>query len=58
MWAAGLVGFPVGGCGGRALVRTNLHIHFVHRPVRYMEVIMEEVNHPHPRLPACDVFVL
>ena len=35
---------PVEGCQGRAVVRTNLWVHFVHRHVKDAVVILEEVN--------------
>ena len=55
--AARSIGCPVGSCEGRATTRTNLQIHFVYRHVRDTVVIMEEVNHPYPCCPACEIFV-
>ena len=54
--AARSVEFPVEGYRGRVSTRTNLRIHFVYHHVRYMIVIMEEGNRPHPHCPVCDMF--
>ena len=48
---------PVAGCLGGASSRTNLWIHFTHRIVRDIILILEEGNHPYPRCPQCDMFV-
>ena len=60
--AAGFIGFIEGGCKGRVMMRTNLHIHFVHRHMGNTVLILEEGNRPHPFCPAwngpaCDMFV-
>ena len=39
------------------MTRTNRRIHFMHRHVRDMTVILEEGKRPHPLCPACDMFV-
>ena len=41
----------------RVTTCTNLRIHFVHRHMGDTLVIKEECKHPHPRCPACDMFV-
>ena len=55
--AYGSIGCPVGGCERQETMCTNLWIHFMHRHVCDMIVIMEEGNRPHPRCPDCDMFV-
>ena len=45
------------GCLGGASSRTNLRIHFAHRHVRYVIMILEEDNCPYPRCPQRDMFV-
>ena len=60
--SAGSIGFIVGGCKGRVTTRTNLRIHFVHRHIGNMVLILEGGNRPHPFCPswtgpACDMFV-
>ena len=42
---------------GKATTHNNLRVHSVHLHVHYTIVIMEEGNLPHPRCPACDLFV-
>ena len=42
------IGFPLGDLKGQLMTHTNLHIHFVHRPVWYTLVILEDRNLPHP----------
>ena len=39
---------PVEGCRGRAVTRTAMRIHFLHRHVRKTGIILEEGNLPHP----------
>ena len=48
---------PVEGCNGRALMRTEMRVHFWHRNVRDTVVILEEGNLPHPRCPLCNMLV-
>ena len=48
---------PVEGCRGRAVTRTAMRIHFLHRHVRKTGIILEEGNLPHPRCPRCDMLV-
>ena len=55
--AEGLVEFPAEGFRGRANFFTNLWIHFVHRHVQYMVVILEEGKLLHPCFPYFDIFV-
>ena len=45
------------GCLGGASSRTNLRIHFEHRHVRDVIVILQEGNLTYPRCPQCDMFV-
>ena len=55
--AAGSEGCPVEGCRRWATNCTNLLIHYVQCHVWDKIVILEECNHPHPRFPACDIFL-
>ena len=48
---------PVKGCSGRASTRTEMRVHFWHRHVRYIVVIMEDGNIPHPWFPLFDMLV-
>ena len=41
-WTATIISFPVEGCHGWAMIRTNIRIHFVCRHVQDTIVIMEE----------------
>ena len=54
--AFGLMGFPVEGCRGRALTRTNLWNNSVNLHVQDAIVILEEVNCPYPLFHPCDMF--
>ena len=47
----------VEGCPGRAMTRTAIRVHFLHRHVRNTFVILEEGNPPHPQCPRCDMLV-
>ena len=49
---------PVKECRGRAAMWTEMRVHFLHIYYRDTEVILEEVNLPHPRCPRCDMLVL
>ena len=40
---------PVEGCPGRAVTRTVMRVHFLHRQVLDTVVIIDEVKLPHPR---------
>ena len=55
--ASGYIGCLVGDCGGKTTTHTNLHIHFMHRRVWDMLVILGEENIPHPCCPDCGMFV-
>ena len=55
---AGPMPCPVEGSSGRALTRTAMRVHFWHRHVRNIVVILEEVNLPHTWCPLCDILVL
>ena len=48
----------VEGCSGRALTRMTMRVHFWHRHVRDIVVILEEGNPPHPQFILCDMLVL
>ena len=54
---AGSIVCPVGVYKGWLMTRTNLWIHFFHCHMQDTLVILEEENRPHPRRPACDMFV-
>ena len=53
----GTTACPVEGCPGRAGTRTAILVHFWRQHVRYIVIILEEGNLPHPRCPQCDMFV-
>ena len=48
---------PVAGCPGRVATRTEMRVHFVHRHVLDIMVILEEENFPHPRCTRCNMIV-
>ena len=48
---------PVEGCLGRARTRTAMKVHFWHRHVRDVVIILGEGNLPHPICPRCDILV-
>ena len=48
---------PMEGCPGTLATRTAMRVHFVHRHVQDIVVMLEEVNFPHPRCARCDMQV-
>ena len=56
-WAAGSMECPVEGCTYWDLTHTNPQIFLMQCHIWDMIVILEEGNRPHPRCPACDMFV-
>ena len=46
---------PVEGCPGKIATRTAMRVHFVHRHVLDIMVMLEEGNSPHPRCAKCDM---
>ena len=49
--------YPVAGCPGRVATRTEMRVHFLHRHVLDIVVILEEGNSPHPRCARCNMLV-
>ena len=45
------------GCPGALATRTAMRVHFVHRHVQDIVVMLEEGKLPHPRCPRCDLQV-
>ena len=52
---AGPRDFPVEGYKGRAVTRTGIHVHLLHRHIQDTVVILEEGSLTHPRCPCCDM---
>ena len=48
---------PVEGCPGRVATRMEMQVHFVHRHVLDIVVILEEGNFPHPLCARCNIQV-
>ena len=48
---------PVEGCTGRAGTRTAMWMQFFNRHFRYIVIILDEGNLPHPWFPRCDILV-
>ena len=40
------------------MIQSALRVHFLHRPMRYTVVVLEEGNHPLQHCPKCDMFFL
>ena len=47
----------VEGCTGRALTKTAMRVHFLHRHVLGTAFIQEEVNLPHPQCARCNMML-
>ena len=47
-----------GGCPGRAMIQSALRVHFLHRPMLYTIVVLEEGNHLLQHCPKCDMCFL
>ena len=55
--AGGPKNCPVKGCWGQLATRTEIWVHFLHRNVQDIVIILEEGNLPHPQCPWCDIMV-